>query len=147
MATMKLADTAVGALRLQRLKTKMAAFVMEHPDEGIDLEMFYQAINPDIAHPQVAAEIATCIRNAIELYEALTVDVPDAPMPGEKRPAPPPPDLPRSPPARQAPHVADPLLAGGRRCADDAGAGDPGIAGSSSADLLLRRRMRARYSA
>ena len=110
---MKLADTAVGALRLQRLKTKMAAFVMEHPDEGIDLEMFYQAINPDIAQPQVAAEIATCIRNAIELYEALTVDVQDAPMPGEKRPAPPPPDLPRSPPARQAPHVADPLLAGG----------------------------------
>ena len=62
MATMKLAKTAVDALRLQRLRTKMAAFVMEHLDEGIELDKFYDAINADIAQPQVAAEIATCIR-------------------------------------------------------------------------------------
>ena len=58
MATMKLAYT-VGALRLQRLKTKMAAFVVEHPDDGIETEQFFNAINADISFPQVADEVAT----------------------------------------------------------------------------------------
>ena len=98
MATIKLAETAVGALRLQRLKTKMVAFVLEHPDDGIETEQFFNAINADISIPQVADEVATGIRNAIKLFDAITADVLDAPSPGAKRSAPPPPqDDPRSP--------------------------------------------------
>ena len=92
----------------------MAAFVLEHPDEGIETEQFFNAINTDISCPQVADEIATGSRNAIELFDAIKADVLDAPSPGAKRSAPPPPrDDPRSPPARRIPRSEDPSLAGG----------------------------------
>ena len=67
MATVKLADTSVGQLWLPRLRTRMTAFLEEHPTCGLTIEQVYAAINTDVPSLQATEEIKKQVDVAVSL--------------------------------------------------------------------------------
>ena len=87
MASVKLADTSVGAFWLPLLQTRMTAFTEEHPDCGLTIEQVYTAINTDVPLPQAAEEIKKQVDMAISLCDSLMDDVVAADTASRKRAA------------------------------------------------------------